>query len=102
MINNKELKKFFILNEGKIISIFFLIYILFGSLIYKDYGFNIDEKFQRTNGFYWLKYLSNFFGFEELHILAKNKLDGISNYTLPDVNYINIYGTRIISIRIKE
>lgn len=92
MINNKELKKFFIYNEGKIISIFFLIYILFGFLIYKDYGFNIDEKFQRTNGFYWLKYLSNFFGFEELNILARNKLDAIGNFTLPDVNYINIYG----------
>ena len=70
----------------------FLLFFIVGSQIYKDYGFNIDEKFHRANGFYWLNYLSNFFGLEELSQVTNQKLTRINDFTLPDIKQWNAYG----------
>ena len=69
--------------------IFFSIYFLIGFSIYKDYGFNIDETFQRRSGLYWLEYLSNFFGLEKLSLIANEKLVLSSSFTEP---WSDVYG----------
>ena len=44
---------------------------LIGIFAFKDYGFNIDEKFQRLNGFYWLNFLLNFTNFNNLNAILQ-------------------------------
>ena len=67
----------------------FLLFLLIGFFIYKDFGFNIDEKFHRSNGFYWLSYiqiiliLNNYFDY---------KLNEIQGFALSDINHFNKYG----------
>ena len=78
--------------ENFFIIILFLFYFLIGSQIFNDYGFYIDEKFHRANGFYWLKYLSNFFGFTDLSQISENKLNNIKDFTLPSIDKWNLYG----------
>jgi len=63
--------------------IFFFIFFIIGLLIYKDYGFNIDETFQRRSGFYWLNYLSNFFGLDKISLISSQKLNTSINFTEP-------------------
>ena len=72
--------------------IIFLIFLVIGFLIYKDFGFNIDEKFHRSNGFYWLKYIANYFNFEKLALLSDQKLNEIQGFALSDINHFNKYG----------
>ena len=43
-----------ILNKKYVIFLFFLIFLILGINIYKDYGISIDEEFHRASGFYWL------------------------------------------------
>jgi len=72
----------------------FLIFILFfviGLAIYDDYGFNIDEKFHRSNGFYWLNYIAEFFNLEQLAHLSKEKLINIKGFTLSPIEHFNKY-----------
>ena len=72
----------------------FLIFILFfviGLTIYDDYGFNIDEKFHRSNGFYWLNYIAEFFNLEQLAHLSKEKLINIKGFTLSPIEHFNKY-----------
>ena len=84
------ISKNFIKNSRKYFV--FFTFLVVGLLIYKDYGFNIDEKFHRSNGFYWLKYLSNFFNLDYLQIVSEEKLNSIKGFTLSDINYYNKYG----------
>ena len=84
------ISKNFIKNSRKYFV--FFTFLIIGLLIYKDYGFNIDEKFHRSNGFYWLKYLSNFFNLDYLQIVSEEKLNSIKGFTLSDINYYNKYG----------
>ena len=88
----KLINFFLISNEKKIIFVFFLGFLALGLILYKDFGFNIDEKFQRANGFYWLNYLSEILNLHNLSIITSNKLNGISSHTLPDINVWNKYG----------
>ena len=71
--------------------IFFLILII-GVIFYKDFGFNIDEKFHRQNGFYWLLYIAKFFNLGTLEQISSAKLAGIKGFTLDSVEYYNKYG----------
>ncbi len=87
----KKTEKFGYLKNSPIIFIF-IIYFVVGSQIYTDFGFYIDEKFHRANGFYWLNYVSNYFGFEEIEQISKGKLNEISGFTLPDIKNWNKYG----------
>ena len=84
------ISKKFIKNSRKYFV--FFSFLIIGLLIYKDYGFNIDEKFHRSNGFYWLKYLSNYFNLDYLQIVSEEKLNSIKGFTLSDINYYNKYG----------
>ena len=63
--------------------IFFIIFTIIGFLNYKDYGFNIDETFTRKSGFYWLIYLSDFFGLNELSKIASEKIKTSDDFTIP-------------------
>lgn len=78
--------------ENFFVIILFLVYFLIGSQIFTDYGFYIDEKFHRANGFYWLNYLSNFFGFIDLSQISQLKLKEIEAFTLPNIDNWNLYG----------
>ena len=80
-------------NYLKIITItYFFIFMLFGIFTFKDYGFNIDEKFQRLNGFYWLNFLLNFTNFNNLNTIVQEILENINDFTLSDIKYYNKYG----------
>jgi hypothetical protein len=68
-------------NYLKIITIaYFSIFMLIGIFTFKDYGFNIDEKFQRLNGFYWLNFLLNFTNFNNLNTIAQEILRNINDF----------------------
>ena len=79
LINN--IKKYFI----------FFVFLVIGSVIFKDYGFNIDEKFHRLNGFYWLNYIAQYFNLSNLADLSEAKLNTIYGFTLSDINFSNNY-----------
>ena len=72
------------------ISIFLILFFI-GYQIYTDFGFYIDEKFHRANGFYWLNFLSIFFGNDNLFELSKLKYDQIQGFTLPSIEEWNLY-----------
>ena len=80
LINN--IKKYFI----------FFVFLVIGSVIFKDYGFNIDEKFHRLNGFYWLNYIAQYLNLSNLADLSEEKLNTIYGFTLSDINFYNKYG----------
>lgn len=70
----------------------FLIFLIIGILIFKDFGHNIDEKFHRLNGFYWLRYVSEYLGLDQLSLLSNTKLESIQGFTLSPIDYYNKYG----------
>ena len=78
--------------ENFFIIFIFILYFLIGSQIYTDYGFYIDEKFHRANGFYWLNFISNYFGLENLEQISRLKLEEIQDFTLPEIKNWNQYG----------
>ena len=41
---------------------------------------------------YWLRYLSNFFGFTDLGQISEIKLNSIRDFTLPSIDNWNLYG----------
>ena len=84
---NKEFNKL-------LISVFFLIYFIFGLFVYKDYGIGIEEHFQRQNGFYWLKNILSLLNLQGLEILASDKYQEIRLYdsNLPNSEFFNFYG----------
>ncbi len=85
IFNNKIPKNLFIIS-------IFIIFFFIGSQIYIDYGFYIDEKFHRANGFYWLNYLANFFDLENLSQKSNIKFQAIQGFTLPKIEHWNFYG----------
>jgi len=70
----------------------FILFLIIGLIIYKDYGFNIDEKFHRSNGFYWLNYIAEYFNLNNLSQISQEKLDSITGFTLSNINFYNKYG----------
>ena len=60
-------------------------------MTYKDYGVHIEEKFHRLNGHYWLNYLSDQFGFDNIKQVTEKKISEISDYTLSPVSVYNKY-----------
>ena len=74
---------------------FFTLYLIIGLSIYQDFGVGIEEHFQRRNGFYWLKYVFSFSGFENFNLLINTKYKEIlsSSPDLPDPVFFNFYGT---------
>ncbi len=66
----------------KIIFLLFSTFFLVGLFTFKDYGISVDEEFQRSSGFYWLKYILSFTSFDELKNLVSIKLNKIKDFTL--------------------
>ena len=58
------------LKDHILIIVFCVIYFFVGILTFKDYGVGIEEHFQRKSGFYWLNFILNFTGFENLEFEA--------------------------------
>jgi len=80
-------------NQQRIILIFFYIFIIGLVLInLESFGIHIEEKFHRSNGFYWLSYISDKFGYEILRSISDEKLKNIYDYTLSPVNYFSQWG----------
>lgn len=68
-----------------IIYIFFFFYLSLGLYTLKDYGVNIEEHTQFYSGIYWLNYIFEFFGINNLEIEVKKLLDQVSlDKQLPD------------------
>jgi len=94
----KSLKKpninsFYKKNQHRIILIFFYILIIGLVLInLESFGIHIEEKFHRSNGFYWLSYISDTFGFEIIKSISDEKLKNIYDYTLSPVSYFKQWG----------
>tara|TARA_B100000963_G_scaffold59589_1_gene47593 strand:+ start:4569 stop:6215 length:1647 start_codon:yes stop_codon:yes gene_type:complete len=63
--------------------LFFIFFFIIGICLYKDFGFNIDESFQRKSGLYWLKYISDFFQFNDFSLAVKQKLNLADDFTIP-------------------
>lgn len=79
-------------NSNVIIFFYFFIFLIIGTFTARDYGVHIEEKFHRSNGFYWLNYILSFTNFTELKTISINKLNSISDYTLSAVSHYNKYG----------
>ena len=62
---------------------FYLVVLSFTFFGLKDTGVHIEEKFHRLNGHYWLNYVSEVFGFNNLHDITSNKISEISDFSLP-------------------
>jgi hypothetical protein len=75
-----------------IIFFYFFTFLIIGTFTAKDYGVHIEEKFHRSNGFYWLNYVLSFTDFTELKTISINKFNNIGDYTLSAVSHFNKYG----------
>jgi hypothetical protein len=75
-----------------IIFFYFLSFFIIGILTAKDYGIHIEEKFHRSNGFYWLNHILSFTDLNELKTISLIKFNSISDYTLSPVSHYNKYG----------
>jgi hypothetical protein len=82
--------KFYNKNYNK--YLIFILFLVIGLIVYDDYGFNIDEKFHRSNGFYWLNYIAEYFNLEQLAHISKDKLLSIRGFTLSPIEHYNKYG----------
>ena len=71
--------------------ILFSIFFLVGIFTFQDYGVGIEEHFQRKSGFYWLNFILNFTGFENLEFEAFTKLEEIKKFT-PNLFPIETFG----------
>ena len=79
-------------NSNVIVFFYFFLFLIIGTFTAKDYGVHIEEKFHRSNGFYWLNYILSFTDFTELKTISINKFNNISDYTLSAVSHFNKYG----------
>ena len=80
-------------NQKKIVLIlFYLVAIITGFIIVEDYGIHIEEKFHRSNGLYWLNYISKIFNLTDIQNITELKLSEISDFSLSSVYYYNKYG----------
>ena len=71
----------------------YIIIIAITYLTFKDHGVHIEEKFHRLNGLFWLKYVSDLFGNENLSMLVDLEIKNISDYTLNKAgSYMDKYG----------
>ena len=87
-MSNPKIKYYYYL----IIFFYFFSFFTIGILTAKDYGIHIEEKFHRSNGFYWLNYVLSFTNLNNLKEISLIKLKSISDYTLSSVAYYNKYG----------
>ena len=86
-MHNRKIEYYYL-----VIFFYFLTFFIIGILTAKDYGIHIEEKFHRSNGFYWLNYILNFTNLNNLNEISLIKFKSISDYTLSSVSYYNKYG----------
>lgn len=72
--------------------VFYILILIIGFLILKDYGVHIEEKYHRLNGHYWLNYISKVFYLNNLELITENKISNIYDYTLSSVTYYDKWG----------
>ena len=58
LLNNFFLKNYKYKYSNILIYLFFLFFLIVGSLIYKGFGLSIDEPFHRTSGYFWFYILA--------------------------------------------
>lgn len=75
-----------------VIFFYFFVFFVIGLITAKDYGIHIEEKFHRSNGFYWLNYLLSFTNLDQLKDVSLDKYNKIYDYTLSQVSHYNKYG----------
>lgn len=80
------------LNKKLSVYTVFLFFFLIGLITYGDYGINIEEKFQRVSGFYWLNYILSFTNFEQLKAEVLIRFNQIDKFMLPEINNNKFYG----------
>tara|TARA_B100000575_G_scaffold185577_1_gene149384 strand:+ start:14012 stop:15664 length:1653 start_codon:yes stop_codon:yes gene_type:complete len=78
-------------NSIFLIFFYFLAFYLASVNVF-DFGVHIEEKFHRLNGHYWLNYVAECFGFENLQRITQYKIDAIGDYTLSSISRYNKYG----------
>jgi hypothetical protein len=79
-------------HKNLILLILFSSFFIIGLVTFRDYAVHIEEKFHRTNGFFWLNYLLNFTNFEDIKNISFIKFQEIGDYTLSSVRHYNKYG----------
>lgn len=80
------------LNKKLSVYTVFLFFFLIGLITYRDYGINIEEKFQRVSGFYWLNYILSFTNFDQLKAEVLIRFNQIDKFMLPEINNNKFYG----------
>ena len=70
-----------------VIFFYFFVFFVIGLITAKDYGIHIEEKFHRSNGFYWLNYLLSFTNLDQLKDVSLDKYNKIYDYTLSQVSH---------------
>ena len=80
--------------KNPIITILYLIYLIVGLFVVDNFGVGIEEHFQRSSGFFWLKHLLSFTNFEVLKSIVDQKIIDIYQFSpqLPSVNLAYYYG----------
>ena len=86
-MRNPKIKYYYL-----IIFFYFFAFFTIGIFTARDYGIHIEEKFHRSNGFYWLNYILSFTNLNNLKEISLIKFKSISDYTLSSVAYYNKYG----------
>ena len=61
-------------------------------LIFKDFGIQIEEKFHRMNGLYWLHYIAQVFDLDKIFSITDSKMILVNDYTMSKVTDMNKYG----------
>ena len=80
--------------KNPIITTLYLIYLTVGLFVVDNFGVGIEEHFQRSSGFFWLKHLLSFTNFEVLKNIVDQKIIEIYQLSpqLPSVNLAYYYG----------
>ena len=89
MINKINFKK---KNHHFIILLFYFTIFLSVLFTFKDFGIQIEEKFHRMNGLYWLNYIAQIFNFETIFSITKFKMSLVNDYSMSKVSDMDKYG----------
>ena len=68
------------------VHLFFVLTLVLGIFLVKDFGINIEEHTQRYSGLYWLDYVLSYTNFNNLKILVGKKLEIAYDPQLPNID----------------
>tara|TARA_B110000971_G_C19987328_1_gene490241 strand:- start:1224 stop:1625 length:402 start_codon:yes stop_codon:yes gene_type:complete len=75
-----------------VLILFYLLVFFSVVLIFKDFGIQIEEKFHRMNGLYWLHYIAQVFDLDKIFSITDSKMILVNDYTMSKVTDMNKYG----------